>query len=172
MHWYTQLLAAMHMRIARRIRNNRICRKRRLLTHRHLSRSNLLHIIIPFPSSTQALQHPSIIPATIFPCLAPSPCIRPFRSGSNPGLRTMKAIGSRGSPLTLKNSRPFSSTKALKMGWMTIRMRYFVCGFQNPAEGCKRLAVALEPTTWMTMLRGVGGFCVAKFSSFENGAIF
>jgi len=78
---------------------------------------------IPSPSSIQDLQQPTIILATIFRCLATSPPLRTSKLGSNPGLRTMYAMSSCGSPPMLKKSRPFCSTNDLKMGWVAIRTR-------------------------------------------------
>lgn len=85
---------------------------------------------VPSPSSIQDLQHPTIILATIFRCLATSPLLRTSKLGSSPGLRTMYAMSSCGSPPMLKNSRPFCSTNDLKMGCVATRTRCLQVDFR------------------------------------------
>ena len=71
---------------------------------------------VPSPASMQDLQQPLMISSIPLRRLPTSPFRSESKPGMSPGFLTMNAMSSDGSPLMLKNSRPFSSTNFWKTG--------------------------------------------------------
>ena len=111
---------------------------------------------VPSPASIHDLQQRVRVSDISFRHLLTSPWHSDLYPGINPGFFTINAISAAGSPPMLKNSKPFSSTSCLKIGWVAILTRWPCFSFNTWPSDTKGWTSPREPTTCMTMLSSGG----------------
>lgn len=120
--------------------------------------------------SIHDLQQPLSISAIILRFFCMSPALRLFMLGISPGLRTMYAINSVGSPPIGKNSSPDLRTKVSKT-LCVARRTLCPCAWSSFPSAIKGCTSPRLPTTCMTILSlcGKGGGCAAWNSEYDGG---